>query len=39
MSQDSQISADALKAGAAKLIEFLRIRTLPIGMKLFEDEI
>ena len=39
MSQDSQNSADALKAGATKLIELLRIRTLPFGMKLFEDEI
>ncbi len=32
------ISAEALKRGAATLIETLRIRTLPIGLKLFEDE-
>ena len=30
-------SADNLKALSAELIETLRIRTIPIGMKLFED--
>ena len=39
MSQDNQVSADALKEGAVRLIDLLRIRTLPIGMKLFDDEI
>ena len=38
MSQDYNTSAEALKEGAAKLIELLRIRTLPISMKLFADE-
>jgi uncharacterized protein (DUF169 family) len=30
-------SAEALKQGAVKLLELLRIRTLPIGMKLFDS--
>ena len=30
-------SAAALREGAAKLLEMLRIRTLPIGIKLFAD--
>jgi len=38
MSQDYNTSAEALKEGAAKLIELLRIRTLPISMKLFADD-
>ncbi len=38
MSKDNNITAEALKKGASKLIDLLRIRTLPIGMKLFGEE-
>ena len=34
---DYDVSAENLKALSAELVELLRIRTIPVGMKLFED--